>query len=74
MPDYVRLTGLSDAAPNAVSKDVRFVLSTSEQPLRCVARYGVAAQIAAGLGTALRLIRMALASQGGNRADRRRRS
>jgi hypothetical protein len=65
MPDYLRLTGMPQATPNSNTRDIRFDLSVSEgEPIMCVARYGVAAQIASGLGTALRVLQMALDSEG----------
>ena len=65
MSEFSRLTGMPQAVPNANTKDVRFVLSVSEgAPIMCVANYGVAAQIASGLGSAIRVLRMALASDG----------
>jgi hypothetical protein len=61
---FTRLTGMPQAIPNGDTKDIRFTLTTSEgPPLTCVARYGVIAQIAAGLGTALRVLQMALTSE-----------
>jgi hypothetical protein len=64
MPEYLHITGMLQASPNADTKDIRFALSASEgPPIMCVARYGVAAQIASGLGTALGVLRMALASE-----------
>ncbi len=62
---FSRLTGMPEAIPNGSTGDIRFVLSVSEgEPIMCVARYGVAAQIAAGLGSALDVLRTALAAQG----------
>jgi hypothetical protein len=65
MTEFSRLTGMPQAIPNSGTKDIRFVLSVENgEPIMCVARYGVAAQIAGGLGTALRVLQMALDSEG----------
>ena len=65
MSEPLRLTGMPQAIPNGDTKEIRFVLSVSDgDPIICVADYGVAAQIASGLGTALRVLRMALAEEG----------
>jgi hypothetical protein len=64
MQGYRRLTGLEGALPNALSKDIRLIFKTPKSSLLCIARYGVAAQIAAGLGIATRMLRMAMAVEG----------
>jgi hypothetical protein len=64
MAEFLQVTGMPQAIPNGLSKDIRFILSVSEKSLMCRARYGVAAQIASGLGTALRMLRVALAAEG----------
>ena len=54
MTEFTRLTGMPQSIPNGATKDIRFVLSVEGgEPLACVATYGVAAQIASGLGTSL---------------------
>jgi hypothetical protein len=65
MLDPIRLTGMPQAAPNGDTKDIRFVLEARDNnPIICIADYGVASQIASGLGEALHVLRMALASKG----------
>ena len=65
MAEFLQLTGMPQAIPNGSSKDIRFILSVSEgESIMCRARYGVAAQIASGLGTALRMLRVTLAAEG----------
>jgi hypothetical protein len=65
MSDFLPITGMIQVTPNSNTRNIRFVLSVSEgQPIMCVASYGVAAQIASGLGSALRILRMVLASEG----------
>jgi hypothetical protein len=52
MVGLLQLTGMPQAIPNTVTEDVRFVLTVSAgNPIICVAKYGVATQIASGLGT-----------------------
>lgn len=61
MPEFLRLTGMPQAIPNAVTEEIRFALTVSDgDPIMCIARYGVATQIASGLGTAAKVLRMAL--------------
>lgn len=65
MQTFQRLTGMPEAIPNGSTKDIRFALSIPDgEPILCVAGYGVAAQIASGLGKALDMLRAALTSQG----------
>jgi hypothetical protein len=65
MVEPIRLTGILQATTNPGSKDIKFVLSVSgHEPINCVAEYRVVGQIAAGLGTALEVLRMALAKAG----------
>jgi hypothetical protein len=66
MTDPVRLTGFAGATPNAVSKDVRFILETenAENPIYCIGQYNLILRIASGLGAALHMLRLAFLSQG----------
>jgi hypothetical protein len=58
MVGLLQLTGMPQAIPNTVTEDVRFVLNVSAgNPIICVAKYGVATQIASGLGTAVKVLR-----------------
>jgi hypothetical protein len=71
MVGLLQLTGMPQAIPNTVTEDVRFVLNVSAgNPIICVAKYGVATQIASGFGTAVKVLRMALnARQGWERVS-----
>jgi hypothetical protein len=65
MPDPIRLTGMPQAASHGDTNDIRFVLEVrDDNPIFCVADYGAASQIAAGLGQALFVLRMELAAKG----------
>jgi hypothetical protein len=65
MSEPLRLTGMPQATPNGISREIRFILTVKDaEPIMCVAGYGVAVQIASGLGTALRILRMDLEQVG----------
>jgi len=65
METLSRITGMPTAIPNGATRDIRFLLTVENgDALPCVANYGVAAQVASGLGAALDMLRMALAAQG----------
>lgn len=65
-PKFMRINGMPQATPNGDTKDIRFAFTIEDQPspLFLVARYGVAQQIASGLGTCLHVLRAALAGEG----------
>jgi hypothetical protein len=65
MVDYFRLTKLSEATPNVLTKDIRFILMGEDKdPIPFIARYGVVAQIANSLGSSLRLLQMGMEEEG----------
>ena len=51
MPRRMRVTGLPEGAVDKERKEIHFSLATSEmKPLDFVAKYGIAAQVVAGIG------------------------
>jgi len=60
-----RITGLPQAIPNSVTKDIRFILTIeNSEPVGFVANYAVATQIASTLGAALDMLRAEFTAQG----------
>lgn len=65
MTDLIRLVGITEATPNAASKEIRFVLATSDgEPILCVGEYGAIASIISGLATSIDVLQMALSRRG----------
>ena len=64
MSETCIITGMPQAVPNIVKKVIRFTFTTVEGNIFSFeAPFGVAGQVAAGLGMALRVLRTALSSQ-----------
>lgn len=65
MTEFLQLTGIPQIVPNSETRDIRFVLSVSDGgSIKCRSDYGTTAQIAAGLGTALKILQTTLESEG----------